>query len=342
MKSAKTTKTVKLSIVVGSLYSPANLKNCLDSLLRQVKTICHSERLNAGKSKDDKDLKVSKTTIGQLQLSATAGSSDKIIEIIVADCCLKNSFSEWTDKYPEVGFVQFSQKATLPVLLSAGIARAKGEIIAITDSSCVSADNWVASILEAHRAESPVIGGAVEMLEDDSKLTDWAAYFCDYGQFMRPAPRGVVTAVPGNNLSIKRWALAKGAEFIENEFWKTHWCRQLQAEGIELFSEPAILVHCRKTYRLIPFLRRRFHQGRSFAGIRVNQTGVAGRAIYAFGSTLLPILFLFRTVSPIFRKGRFFGKLLLSLPVIMLAIIFWSVGETIGYLAGAGNSCKRV
>ena len=50
MKSAKADKTVKLSVVVASLYSPTNLKNCLESIF--------ADELDG-------------------------------IEIVVADCCLK-------------------------------------------------------------------------------------------------------------------------------------------------------------------------------------------------------------------------------------------------------------
>jgi len=299
-----TGNTAKLSVIIASLYSRTDLENCLESVLANEQTE---------------------------------------IEIIVADCCLKGKTVEWIDKYPAVNFIEFSEKTSLEVLLGAGIARAKGEIIAITDSSCAVADDWILSILRAHQTEeSPVIGGAVEMPENSGGLTNWAAYFCDYGQFAPPASRGVASNVPGNNLSMKSWALAKGTEFVENEFWKTLWCRRLQTEDIELFSEPAISVGWRKTYRLIPFLLRRFHQGRCFAAMRVADEKNSKRILYVFGSIVLPLVFLFRIISPILPKRMYFGKLLLSLPIIILAVVFWSAGEALGNLAGKGKSCERI
>lgn len=299
-----TGNAVKLSIVIASLYSPTDLKNCLESVLTNEQTE---------------------------------------IEIIVADCCLKSKTAEWIDKYPATNFIEFSEKTSLEVLLGTGIARAEGEIIAITDSSCVVAVDWISSILRAHQTEeSPVIGGTVEMNESSRSLTNWAAYFCDYGQFMPPAPRGIASAVPGNNLSVKSWALAKGTEYVENEFWKTLWCCRLQSEGIELFSEPTISISWRKNYRLLPFLHRRFQQGRCFAAMRVADEKNSKRILYAAGSVALPILLLFRTISPIIPKRRYFGKLLVSFPVIVLAVVFWSAGEAFGNLAGKGKSCERI
>ena len=303
MKAAKTVETVKLSVVVASLNSPADLKDCLESIL--------------------------------------ADNRDRI-EIIVADCCLKENFAELIERFPAVTFIKFPPKTSLSKLLGAGIARANGEIIAITDSSCVVANDWISSILQAHETnKSPVIGGSVEMSGNRS-LTDWAAYFCDYAEFMPPASRAVVSVVPGNNLSIKREVFKRGTKLAQPEFWKTLWCQRLQSEGIELFSEPQISVVWRKHYKLIPLLVRRFHQGRCFAGMRFAEANFPKRLFYAVGSAFLPFMFVVRTAAPVFRRKRFFAKFLVTLPIIILAVVFWSFGETIGFLTGTGASCGRI
>jgi glycosyltransferase involved in cell wall biosynthesis len=299
----KTDRTVELSVIVASINSRTDLRNCLESIL---------------------------------------ANKQKGIEIIVADCSLKDKVAKWINEFPMVKFIEFSEETSLAVLIGTGIAQAKGGIITITDSACLVAEDWISSILLAHKAtDSPVIGGSVEMNENGS-LTDWAAYFCDYSEFMPPAPCGVVSVVPGNNLSIKREILQSGAEFVEPEFWKTLWCRRLQSEGIELISEPAILVSWRKAYKLLPFLVRRFNQGRCFAGMRFAKVTFFKRVFYAAGSVFLPVVFFCRTAAPVFLRGRSFGKFFLSLPITLLAIVLWSIGETFGFLAGTGTSCGRI
>ncbi len=221
-------KSAKLSVVVVSLYSHALLRNCLESVL--------------------------------------ANENQNKIEIIVADCCADEPLSNLIGKYPNVRFVHFSEKVGIPVLSAAGIAQSAGEIIALTDSSCLVDAHWITSILAAHQSLSPVIGGAVE-IRGQMKLVDWAAYFCEYGQFMNPLKSGVADVLPGNNISFKRPVLQKGREYVEPEFWKTYWCEKLKAEGIELISEPAMLVYYAKTFQTVPFLIRRFHHGRCFADI---------------------------------------------------------------------------
>lgn len=300
--AARRSKVPKLSVIVASLNGQASLQNCLDSIL-------------ADKTLD--------------------------LEIVVTSRDPDVSISELSDSYRSVDFVQFPRHTQLPVLLAEGIARSHGEVIALTDSSCVVSSGWASSILRAHDGEWPVIGGAVKTPEG-GRLIDWAAYFCDYSQFMSPARAEVVGAVPGNNLSVKRAALKIGNEFVEKEFWKTHWCRSLQANGIELFLDPAISVQCSKRYKPAGFFIRRFHQGRCFAGIRRNQMSTSTRVIFAAGTSVLPLLSALRAARPVIKEKHFRGKLLLSLPVILVASIFWSAGEAVGYLTGPGMSADRI
>ena len=296
-------KQVKASVVVASVYSTSILKRCLDSIL-------------AGDVGD--------------------------VEIIVA----RNLGADETPaalegEYKSVRFIEFGEKATLPELWAAGIARSTGEIVAITDSSCVVAENWITEILAAHRSDSVVVGGAVEMSGGRS-LVDWAAYFCEYGQFMPPLAAGAAKVLPGNNIAFKRDALEKHGRFVQKAFWKTYLCRQLQAEGIELIAAPSMLVYYSKSFELLPFLARRFHHGRCFAGMRIERESVFKRALYASGTIFLPAVFFIRTIAPVLRKKRFVNEFLLSLPISVLAILFWSFGEFCGYLAGTGKSCEHI
>ncbi|MEO6051186.1 MAG: glycosyltransferase family 2 protein [Pyrinomonadaceae bacterium] len=297
------TKSVLLSVVVVSLYSHRLLRKCLNSIL-------------ANQHLDE-------------------------VEILVADCCSDDPVSSLMENYPNVCFLQFPQKAGIPVLAGAGIKQSKGEIIALTDSSCVVSTDWVSEVRAAHRSSSLVIGGAVDV-SGPMKMIDWAAYFCEYGQFMPPLKAGRVEVLPGINISFKRSALEKQIQYVEPEFWKTYWCEKLKEEGVELFSEPAMLVHYAKTFEVIPFFIRRFHHGRCFAGMRSRQLSFSKRMVYVGGSLTLPLILLYRTIATILTKKQFLTELVLSFPYIVLAIGFWSIGEFCGYLAGKGKSCELI
>lgn len=308
MKSETEYLQAKLSVVVVSPYSSNQLGKCLESILASRKE-CRKEHR---------------------------------IEIVVSDCCSDKSLTDLIKKHPSVRFLQSPVKSGIPALAAAGIKQTTGEIIALTDSSCVVSSNWIAAILKAHKLTSVVIGGVVEM-QGQAKLLDWAAYFCEYGQFAYPLRSETSdSALPGNNISFKRSVLEISGEYLKREFWKTYWCQELKAKGVDLKSEPSILVYYSKQFELISFLSRRFDHGRCFAGMRIRRKEVFKRLIYFFGSFFLPIVFLYRTTIAILGKKRFLKEFFLSFPFIVLAVIFWSLGESLGYIAGKGKSCDYI
>ncbi|HUG37728.1 MAG TPA: hypothetical protein VML54_12295, partial [Candidatus Limnocylindrales bacterium] len=166
--------------------------------------------------------------------------------------------------------------------------------------------------------------------------------FCDYGQFMRPLPEGTASELPGNNISLKRWVLERGREFVAPQFWKTYWCRRIQADGIRLHATPSIVVYYRKSFRLAPYLRHRFHSGRCFAGMRLRELSRLRRACYVAAAPVLPIVLTARMLRKTLGKRRHLAELALSLPISVLAILSWALGELCGYLAGPGVSCDHV
>jgi hypothetical protein len=271
----------------------------------------------------------------------TQQSCRQRLEIIVPYGADDASPETIATNYPDVICIRLQRATPLPRLLGAALARATGEVVAITDASCGIDAHWVSAILQAHAGPHPIIGGAVEP-EGLRTLVDWAAYFCDYGQFMLPLTEGVVNEVPGNNISVKRRALARGREFVEGEFWKSSWCRRMQMEGLSLYTVPSIVVYYRKSFRLWQYLVHRFHNGRCFAGMRLAQLSHVGRGVYVAASPVLPALFCARLLKTVLPKRRYLGRLCRSFPIIALATASWALGECVGYLLGPGVSCRHV
>ena len=260
------------------------------------------------------------------------------IEIIVVDSSGDSKIVEKILSYG-VALISYPEMMSLPVLLGVGIAHSRGEVVAVTDAACVVEKNWIEEILKAHRSSSPAIGGAVEAGKIQG-LLNWAAYFCDYGQFMLPLFQGAAQELPGNNISFKKSLLDTGQEYVKNAFWKSYWCEKLKEEGVELVSVPTIVVRYNKSFRLVRFLMRRVHHGRCFAGMR--RISPLTRVYYILGSLALPAVFLFRIVRSILPKKRYLKEFMMSLPFSILAVVSWSVGEFWGYLNGMGNSCNKI
>lgn len=259
-------------------------------------------------------------------------------EVIIAERLSDKSSFDRGNYLSKVIRIKASAEAKLPELLGEAIIRSSGDIIAITDSATIVDENWAESILKAHAAtDAPVIAGTVEAGTFGS-ITNWAAFFCDYAQFMPPAKSRTVAAVPGNNISLKRPALELGSEHVKPEFRKSLWCAYLRRNGIELLIDPAIRVYSEKRYKLRELLADRFRQGRDFAAARTGIPSRVPRGAYAAGSLLLPILFIARVVLTAARKKRHLAAFLLSLPVILLIALFWSAGECAGYAFGRAGT----
>jgi len=277
-------------------------------------------------------------------ISLVAAAAKRVgqgVEIILIHSSDEPPPEEIARKYSDFIVVRLPGATALPGLLAAALARASGEIIAITDATCEVAEDWMSEILKAHAAPHPVIGGSVEP-DGLRHIVNWAAYFCDYGQFMRPLREGRASELPGNNISVKRWVLEQGKEFVAPQFWKAYWCRRLQAEGIRLHSAPSIVVYYRKSFGLVPYLLHRFHNGRCFAGIRLRELSRLRRAFYVAAAPALPIVLTARMLRRTLGKRRHLTELALSLPISLLAIVSWALGELCGYLTGPGVSCDHV
>lgn len=263
------------------------------------------------------------------------------LEIIVVDGSGDEATDHSTIQQKETMTIRFPRGTPLPTLWGAGIRQSRCAIIAVTDAFSIPDTQWVTSTLAAHESSDLVVGGAVDPLPQRS-VVDWAAYFCEYGQFMLPLKGGVVSELPGNNIAFKRVALNRGTQFVKQGFWKSYWCQALQQEGVQLRSVPSMVVYDRKSYQLFPFLIRRYHHGRCFAGMRITHMAPFMRLLYWSGTPILPFLFMWRISEKIIRKRRYLLQFILSLPISILAVVSWSWGEFWGYLAGPGRSCDFI
>jgi hypothetical protein len=159
---------------------------------------------------------------------------------------------------------------------------------------------------------------------------------------MLPFPPAQTSDLPGQNVSYKREALTAIRELLLTGVWEPFWHRELAARGAELRRDPSFLVVLRRHDHLSSFVRERFHYARSFAGQRLRGARWLRRAAYASGAVLLPPVLLARMGAQLLPKRRALGRLVCSVPYLVLFTCVWAAGECVGYVAGAGTSTARV
>lgn len=220
------------------------------------------------------------------------------------------------------------------ILRAIGLREAKAPIVALVEDHGTPSPGWCSALLEAHRhSDAAGIGGAVENGVD--RLLNWAVYYCDFGRYQNPVPKGAVEFLSDSNVSYKRDALWSVKHLWFDAFHETSVNWELRRRGAILNLNPDMVVHqTRRTLGFAHALRERYVWGRSFAGTRAAEVPTVKRIIYAMFSFLLPFLLTLRIVRQGFAKKRHLRELILALPIIFLLETFWAVGEFVGYLTG--------
>jgi GT2 family glycosyltransferase len=271
-------------------------------------------------------------------LAACPGRSS--IEVIVASPSGRG-FESVASEFAGTTVVSMPPEATVPALRAAGLARASGDVVAFLEDHAMVAPGWADALLEAF-AEPDVraVGGPVAQAPGLSTL-DWGAYLFDYGRFMPPAASGPVHELSGLNMAFTRELFDALGETLRDGVIEGPLHEALRRRGVTLRLAPRAVVYQTKRYSLRETLVSVYYLGRGYASRRVQETASAGRLMRAAGSMLLPAVLVWRVLSVVLPKGRDTGRVLAAVGYLCLIALAWSVGEGMGYVAGAGDSETR-
>lgn len=240
-------------------------------------------------------------------------------------------------RYRALTWVAAPAASTVPQLRTLGIQQSRGDIVALLEDDCVVPATWCRAVICAHEASSPAIGGAIAPGDDYARL-DWAVYFCEYGRFMPPFS-GVVSALPGNNVTYKRSILcdAGGDAGFQDVFF--HW--RLQQAKIDLIADPNLAVSNVNHWSLRHVTAVPFHHGRAFAAKRSAGFSRQRRLLYGGLTVALPAVKVARVAREVLSRRRYVQPFVRSLPWTLLFLTLWAGGESAGYVFGAGDSASR-
>lgn len=240
-------------------------------------------------------------------------------------------------RYRDLTWIAAPSESTVPQLRTLGMRRCSGDIVALLEDDCVITDAWCRAVLRAHEAPFPAIGGAIAPGAKYS-LLDWAIYFCEYGRFMPPLS-GVVSALPGNNVSYKRAILCNSDEDAGFQDVFFHW--RLQQSKIDLIAEPGLVVSNVNHWSLRHVTAVPFHHGRAFAAKRSTGFSRQRRLLYGGLAFALPAIKVARIAREVLGRRRYVQPFIRSLPWTFLFVGLWAGGEGAGYWFGAGDSAGR-
>ena len=239
-----------------------------------------------------------------------------------------------------VRFIAAPPGTTVPRLRTLGIAAARGEAVALLEDDCVVRDGWCDAAIGVTASPHVAIAGAVEPGAYARSL-DWAVYFCEYARFMLPLPTAGSPPLPGNNAAYKRSALAAlppgpGGGFQE-VFVQAEW----QRAGLTTGAADTLVVHNINRWPVRQLTAVPFHHARAYAARRFHGRPLTARATIAAMTLALPALKVVRLIRETGNRGRLMGRLIRSLPWVLVFTSSWSAGEIAGLLAGPGRSAAE-
>jgi len=272
-------------------------------------------------------------TIAGCLASLHKQATEADFEIIVVDSSTDGTADLVENKFPGVTVCRFEERKYCGDARNIGISLASGEIVAFIDADCTAAPGWVDAILTAHRSPDSAIGGAIANGNPESYV-GWAAYFCEFSQWMPNVPEQRMTDIACASMSYKKVVFEKFGHFIEGTYCSDtefHW--RLGREGYSLRFEPSIEITHHNIDNLGRFLRHEYLHGRFFAQVRTRSQGfsVTRRCAYVVLSPLIPIKLFLEVSARALANGMYRAAFLKSIPLLVLGIIAWSLGECRGY-----------
>ena len=251
-------------------------------------------------------------------------------EIIVVDNSGDRTLDLAHGKFPGVKLIS-SQARWIPQLWEEGIQQSCGEVIALTTAHCVPQKDWIGQIHKAHKNPYAGIGGAIEN-DGSGGIVEWAIYFLRYSRHMLPFLPEIVAEIAADNASYKRKFLDCCQGVRRNGFWEPVVHAELRRAGQKIWRTPAIVVTHKKSFGLFRFLQQRFWHGRQFGSGRSANLTKSGRMVHVILSPLIPGAYLSRIIQEIGSKRKHLKQFFFSLPILLLFLGSWSLGECSGYL----------
>lgn len=286
----------ELSVIVASYNSHITIRECLRSLREQV--------------------------------------THRPFEVIVVDSSCDATGDLVAAEFPEVRLFRCRERKFPGSARNAGIAAAAAEIVSFVDADCVARNDYVEQVLMAHENPAVAIGGAIAN-DEPANLVAWAAYLCEFSEWMPGGPARQMRNIATANLSYKKWVFGKYGRFLEGTYGSdTDFNWRLGREGHRLLWLPCITVSHRSIGELWEFLRHEFHHGKDCARMRIRSQrfGVARRWLYA-ACFLLIALKLFVVIA--FRNIRnrtCLPHFLRAWPLVAAGLVSWTLGELAAYV----------
>lgn len=245
-------------------------------------------------------------------------------------------------RFPAVRILPVEKDTPIPTMRQHAFATATGRAVAVIEDHVIVPEDWAHALIEALDDGNRVVAGWVCNGATD-RLVDRAAYLCEYGHMLVPIPSGPAEWLTGNNVAYDRELLREFWSVVEEGRWEDRLHAAIREAGIPLTLRSDILVEHKMHYEsALEYAGQRFLYSRAFAGMRMREAGAARRIFYGVASLALPPILLARIVKNGWAAPEVRTDLLKSAPFLILFVLAWALGESVGAVVGPGHALGRV
>lgn len=223
-----------------------------------------------------------------------------------------------------------------------GYRAARGEIVAITEDHVRVPADWARRMIEGHAAhpEATAIGGSVENAATGSAM-DWGSFLVVQASVAAPIRSGPARRLSGAvNVAYKRYATEAMETYGGLGAMDGLHQRHLAEAGSILLNDDTIRVLHDQSLGFRGTTAIHYHAGRTMSGFRRQHMDAIG-LLRIIGAPVIPLARYVRAVALLTPRGH--GRLLLRYTPAMLWLLYsQGLGQFIGYLAGPGDSPRKV
>ncbi len=281
-----------------------------------------------------------RTTVAHLARQTVAGRIE-LVMVGPSEDALRASDADLAD-FAAVVRVGVGPVTSIAHANAAGVRRARGRVVALTEDHCFPEPGWAEALLAAHEGDCSVVGPVVRNANPGTRVSE-ADFAIGYGPWMEPMGATEMAFLPGHNSSYKRdELLALGGRLERLLEAETVLHMEWSAQGRRLVVAPGARVRHVNYSRWRSWVPVQLLAGRLFGGMRAATWPRRRRWFYAAASPLIPAVRFYRIARAFAQPGRSLWRLVRMAPALAAGLLLDGAGQCWGYLRGPGDAMERL
>jgi hypothetical protein len=263
------------------------------------------------------------------------------MEIVIVDMNTRNAPALSTSSRVVTQYVTAPPNTTLADARARAVRMANGPIAAFIEPHSTAAPTWAEALVRAHREPWAAVGYAFTNPQPESYLSR-AVIMSKYGRWLHPTSTRATRVLPNVNVAYKRDVLLSVGEDLVHLLTPDFLMHEhLNHRGLPMCVASDALVANDSVIPIGRLISTSFVFCRILASRRARGWSWSQRLAYALATPVVSPAVAFWRLTRARSASAGGGSLILYFPMVVLKDVAAALGESVGYLIGAGASEAR-